>query len=215
MLMATWFDRPLSVAGRLFVRENGAIAEKLVNVDRDLLVIPSVAIHHEPECQRRHEVSGQHRHRSPVQRRGPRHRHPAPGRGGRRRPSGGRAGTGPVPLLPRLRHGAGRPRRVHPLPPSWATWPASGAAQRASSPPATAAACRCCASSTTRRWAPPPSRARPPTFLRDTLRRISLALGQDEEAFRPPWPAAFWYPPTMPTPSTPHPEYADRGNCPP
>ena len=45
MLMATWFDRPLSVAGRLFVRENGAIAEKLVNVDRDLLVIPSVAIH--------------------------------------------------------------------------------------------------------------------------------------------------------------------------
>ena len=45
MLMATWFDRPLSVAGRLFVRENGAIAEKLGNVDRDLLVIPSVAIH--------------------------------------------------------------------------------------------------------------------------------------------------------------------------
>lgn len=45
MLMATWFDRPLSAAGRLFVRENGVIAEKLVNIDRDLLVIPSVAIH--------------------------------------------------------------------------------------------------------------------------------------------------------------------------
>ena len=45
MLMATWFDRPLSAAGRLFVREDGAIAEKLVNIDRDLLVIPSVAIH--------------------------------------------------------------------------------------------------------------------------------------------------------------------------
>ena len=45
MLMATWFDRPLSVAGRLFVREGGGIEEKLVDIDRDLLVIPSVAIH--------------------------------------------------------------------------------------------------------------------------------------------------------------------------
>ena len=45
MLMSTWFDRPLSVAGRVFVRENGEIVEKLVNVDRDLLVIPNVAIH--------------------------------------------------------------------------------------------------------------------------------------------------------------------------
>ena len=45
MLMATWFDRPLSVAGRLFIREGGGIAEKLVDIDRDLLVIPSVAIH--------------------------------------------------------------------------------------------------------------------------------------------------------------------------
>lgn len=45
MLMAPWFDRPLSVAGRLVVRENGALAEKLVNVGRDLLMLPSLAIH--------------------------------------------------------------------------------------------------------------------------------------------------------------------------
>ena len=45
MLMSTWFDRPLSVAGRLFVRRDGSLDEKLVNIDRDLLVIPSVAIH--------------------------------------------------------------------------------------------------------------------------------------------------------------------------
>jgi aspartyl aminopeptidase len=45
MLMSTWFDRPLSVAGRVFVRANGEIVEKLVSVDRDLLVIPNVAIH--------------------------------------------------------------------------------------------------------------------------------------------------------------------------
>lgn len=45
MLMATWFDRPLSVAGRLIVREGERLVTKLVNVDRDLLIIPSVAIH--------------------------------------------------------------------------------------------------------------------------------------------------------------------------
>ena len=41
----TWFDRPLSVAGRLLVREEGGIVTRLVNIERDLLVIPSVAIH--------------------------------------------------------------------------------------------------------------------------------------------------------------------------
>ena len=45
MLMSTWFDRPLSAAGRMIVRENGKIKEKLVNIDRDLLMIPSLAIH--------------------------------------------------------------------------------------------------------------------------------------------------------------------------
>lgn len=45
MLMAPWFDRPLSVAGRIVVLENGALREKLVNIDRDLLMIPSLAIH--------------------------------------------------------------------------------------------------------------------------------------------------------------------------
>lgn len=45
MLCASWFDRPLSAAGRLMTRENDRVVMKLVNVDRDLLVIPSLAIH--------------------------------------------------------------------------------------------------------------------------------------------------------------------------
>lgn len=45
MIMSSWFDRPLSVAGRLVVRENGELVEKLVNVDRDFVMIPSLAIH--------------------------------------------------------------------------------------------------------------------------------------------------------------------------
>lgn len=45
MIMSTWMDRPLSVAGRLITRENGHLAQKLVAVDGTMLVIPSVAIH--------------------------------------------------------------------------------------------------------------------------------------------------------------------------
>ena len=45
MLMAPWFDRPLSVAGRVILRNDGKLEERLVNVDRDLVMIPSLAIH--------------------------------------------------------------------------------------------------------------------------------------------------------------------------
>ncbi len=45
MLMAPWFDRPLSLAGRVAVDCGNAIESRLVNIDRDLLMIPSLAIH--------------------------------------------------------------------------------------------------------------------------------------------------------------------------
>lgn len=45
MICSTWFDRPLSVAGRLIVKTEQGIESRLVNVDRDLLMIPSLAIH--------------------------------------------------------------------------------------------------------------------------------------------------------------------------
>lgn len=45
MIHYTWLDRPLSVAGRVFVRTPLGISERLVNIDRAALVIPSVAIH--------------------------------------------------------------------------------------------------------------------------------------------------------------------------
>lgn len=45
MMNYTWFDRPLSLAGRAVVKNGDALEIRLVNVDRDLLVIPSVAIH--------------------------------------------------------------------------------------------------------------------------------------------------------------------------
>ena len=46
MLMAPWFDRPLSIAGRAIVRNGkGSIEIKLVDLDKDLCMLPSLAIH--------------------------------------------------------------------------------------------------------------------------------------------------------------------------
>lgn len=45
MIMSTWLDRPLSVAGRLAVREGGSFAIRLVNLDRDAVLIPNLPIH--------------------------------------------------------------------------------------------------------------------------------------------------------------------------
>lgn len=45
MLCAPWFDRPLSVAGRVIVKEKDSFVSRLVDVDRDLVMIPNLAIH--------------------------------------------------------------------------------------------------------------------------------------------------------------------------
>ena len=45
MICSTWFDKPLSIAGRILVKEGNSYKTKLVNIDKDLLMIPSVAIH--------------------------------------------------------------------------------------------------------------------------------------------------------------------------
>ena len=45
MLMAPWLDRPLSLAGRVVVETADGVCSKLVDIDRDLLLIPNVAIH--------------------------------------------------------------------------------------------------------------------------------------------------------------------------
>lgn len=45
MIVSTWFDRALSVAGRVLVDTKDGVESKLVNIDKDLLMIPSLAIH--------------------------------------------------------------------------------------------------------------------------------------------------------------------------
>ena len=45
MICSTWFDRPLSLAGRVMIKKDNGIETKLVKIDKDLLMIPSIAIH--------------------------------------------------------------------------------------------------------------------------------------------------------------------------
>lgn len=42
MLMAPWLDRPLSIAGRVMVETDSGVESRLLNIDRDLLLIPNV-----------------------------------------------------------------------------------------------------------------------------------------------------------------------------
>ncbi|MBQ2948099.1 MAG: M18 family aminopeptidase [Clostridia bacterium] len=45
MIMSSWFDRPLSIAGRMLVHEGGKLSTRLVNLDRDTVLIPNMPIH--------------------------------------------------------------------------------------------------------------------------------------------------------------------------
>lgn len=58
-LLAPWFDRPLSVAGRVLVKTERGVSTRLVNVDRDLLLIPSLAIHMDRNANSGHEYKVQ------------------------------------------------------------------------------------------------------------------------------------------------------------
>ena len=45
MIISSWMDRPLSIAGRVMVETENGVEGKLINIDHDLLMMPNVAIH--------------------------------------------------------------------------------------------------------------------------------------------------------------------------
>ena len=49
MIMAPWFDRPLSIAGRAFIKTDSGIKEALVDLDRHLCTIVNLCIHQNRE----------------------------------------------------------------------------------------------------------------------------------------------------------------------
>ena len=60
LLLYTWFDKPLSAAGRVFCKKNGEIVEKHVDLSPVLnLVIPSLAIHQNREANNGWKISVQ------------------------------------------------------------------------------------------------------------------------------------------------------------
>lgn len=56
MLMNPWFDRPLSIAGRVVTNN---MEEKLVNFDKDLVMIPNLSIHFSRDANDGHKISTQ------------------------------------------------------------------------------------------------------------------------------------------------------------
>lgn len=56
MLMNPWFDRPLSIAGRVVTNN---MEEKLVNFDKDLVIIPNLSIHFSRDANDVHKISTQ------------------------------------------------------------------------------------------------------------------------------------------------------------
>lgn len=59
MVMPTWLDRPLTVGGRVIVKTEDGIESRLVCIDRDLLVIPSLAIHFQRDVNKGHTYNPQ------------------------------------------------------------------------------------------------------------------------------------------------------------
>ena len=49
LIMNMWFDTPLSITGRIYVKADNGIETRLVNVDHDIALIPNLPIHQNNE----------------------------------------------------------------------------------------------------------------------------------------------------------------------
>jgi aspartyl aminopeptidase len=59
MLCAPWFDRPLSIAGRVFVETENGVEGQLINFDKDLVSIVNLAIHQNKDANSGYKYSKQ------------------------------------------------------------------------------------------------------------------------------------------------------------
>ncbi len=58
-IYSTWMDRPLGIAGRIFVKENQQIVGKLVNITRPVVCIPHLPIHYDRNANKGVELNPQ------------------------------------------------------------------------------------------------------------------------------------------------------------
>ncbi len=59
MICSSWLDRPLSLAGRVMVRQGNRLMARLFCLDEDLLLIPSLAIHLNREVNEKQSLNKQ------------------------------------------------------------------------------------------------------------------------------------------------------------
>lgn len=65
-LWHTWFDRDLGLSGRVFVRDNDKIEQRLVQIHRAVLRIPNLAIHLQTAEERKAFAVNKEDHLSPI-----------------------------------------------------------------------------------------------------------------------------------------------------
>lgn len=58
-ILNTWFDRPLSLSGRVFLCEQGQIREQIVHFKEPLALFPNLAIHMNREVNKGYEINPQ------------------------------------------------------------------------------------------------------------------------------------------------------------
>ncbi len=59
MIYYSWLDRPLSIAGRVITEKDGSYQSQFINIDEDLLIIPSQAIHQNREVNKENKLNPQ------------------------------------------------------------------------------------------------------------------------------------------------------------
>lgn len=66
VLLATWADRDLGVAGRLIVEEDGRLTPRFVRIDRPICRVANLAIHLNREVNDKGLVLNKHQHLGPI-----------------------------------------------------------------------------------------------------------------------------------------------------
>jgi aspartyl aminopeptidase len=59
LIRATYLDKPLSIAGRVIVKENNKLVTKIIDVDKNLVIIPNLCIHFNREINKGIEYNPQ------------------------------------------------------------------------------------------------------------------------------------------------------------
>ena len=49
-ILSTWFDRPLAMAGRVIVKQDGGLAERLIKIDKPVCTIPNPVLYGRSYC---------------------------------------------------------------------------------------------------------------------------------------------------------------------